>query len=148
MSAHPKSLQGTPAQPKSSQGMPAVLAHYLPSTHGVRSLEDLSEIFLTTHSRILAESNTRDMDFIVKEKELRLNYDDAIRDMEQKCKEMQEQLHQLLYQRESALHILRSDRSTYQEEVKTRLLMLDIWLRDQRKQFNEKQAQEREATDE
>lgn len=148
MSAQPKSLQGTPAQPKSSQGMPAVLAHYLPSTHGVRSLEDLSEIFLTTHSRILAESNTRDMDFIVKEKELRLNYDDAIRDMEQKCKEMQEQLHQLLYQRESALHILRSDRSTYQEEVKTRLLMLDIWLRDQRKSFKEKQAQEREANDE
>ncbi len=148
MSAHPKSLQGTPAQPKSSQGMPAVLAHYLPSTHGVRSLEDLSEIFLTTHSRILAESNTRDMDFIVKEKELRLNYDDAIRDMEQKCQEMQEQLHQLLYQRESALHTLRSDRSTYQEEVKTRLLMLDIWLRDQRKQFKEKQAQEREANDE
>lgn len=148
MSAHPKSLQGTPAQPKSSQGMPAVLAHYLPSTHGVRSLEDLSEIFLTTHSRILAESNTRDMDFIVKEKELRLNFDDAIHDMEQKCQEMQEQLHQLLYQRESALHTLRSDRSTYQEEVKTRLLMLNIWLRDQRKQFNEKQAQEREANDE
>lgn len=142
---HPKSLQGTPAQPKSSQGMPAVLAHYLPSTHGVRSLEDLSEIFLTTHSRILAESNTRDMDFIVKEKELRLNYDDAIRDMEQKCKEMQEQLHQLLYQRESALHILRSDRSTYQEEVKTRLLMLDIWLRDQRKLFNERQTHEQEV---
>lgn len=145
MSAQPKSLQGTPAQPKSSQGTPAVLAHYLPSTHGVRSLEDLSEIFLTTHSRILAESNTRDMDFIVKEKELRLNYDDAIRDMEQKCQEMQEQLHQLLYQRESALHILRSDRSTYQEEVKTRLLMLDIWLRDQRKLFNERQAQKKEV---
>ena len=82
---------------------------------------------------------------IVKEKELRLNYDDAIRDMEQKCKEMQEQLHQLLYQRESALHILRSDRSTYQEEVKTRLLMLDIWLRDQRKLFNERQAQKKEV---
>lgn len=145
MSAHPKSLQGTPAHPKSSQGMPAVLAHYLPSTHGVRSLEDLSEIFLTTHSRILAESNTRDMDFIVKEKELRLNYDDAIHDMEQKCQEMQDQLHQLLLQRENALHSLRSDHNAYQEEVKMRLLMLNIWLRDQRKQFNEQQAQEREA---
>lgn len=133
------------AQPKSSQGMPAVLAHYLPSTHEVRCLDDLSEIFLITHNRILAESNTRDMDFIVKEKELRLNYDDAIHDLEQKCKEMQDQLHQLLLQRENALHSLRSDHNAYQEEVEMRLLMLNIWLRDQRKQFNEQQAQEREA---
>lgn len=131
--------------PQSSQGMPAVLAHYLPSTHKVRCLDDLSEIFLVAHNRILSESNTREMDFLVKEKEMRLNYEDAIRDMEQKCKEIQEQLHQLLYQRESALQTLRSDRNTYQEEVKTRLLMLNIWLRDQRKQFNEQQAQEREA---
>lgn len=133
------------AQPKSSQGMPAVLAHYLPSTHDVRCLDDLSEIFLTTHNRILAESNTRDMDFIVKEKELRLNFDSAIHDLEQECKEMQDQLHQLLLQRENALHSLRSDHNAYQEEVKMRLLMLNIWLRDQRKQFNEQQAQEREA---
>lgn len=133
------------AQPKSSQGMPSVLAHYLPSTHEVRCLDDLSEIFLTTHNRILAESNTRDMDFIVKEKELRLNFDSAIHDLEQKCKEMQDQLHQLLLQRENALHSLRSDYNAYQEEVKMRLLMLNIWLRDQRKQFNEQQAQEREA---
>ena len=132
-------------QPKSSQGMPAVLAHYLPSTHEVRCIDDLSEIFLVAHNRILSESNTREMDFLVKEKEMRLNYEDAIRDMEQKCKEIQEQLHQQLHQRESALHTLRSDRNTYQEEVKTRLLMLNIWLRDQRKQFNEQQAQEREA---
>ena len=136
------------AQPKSSQGMPSVLAHYLPSTHEVRCLDDLSEIFLTTHNRILAESNTRDMDFIVKEKELRLNFDSAIHDLEQKCKEMQDQLHQLLLQRENALHSLRSDYNAYQEEVKMRLLMLNIWLRDQRKQFNEKQAQKREANDE
>lgn len=133
------------AHPKSSQGMPAVLAHYLPSTHEVRCLDDLSEIFLTTHSRILAESNIREMDFLVQEKEMRLNYDNSIRDMEKKCKEMQDQLHQLLYQRESALHTLRSDRNTYQEEVKTRLLMLDIWLRDQRKLFNERQAQKKEV---
>lgn len=56
------------AQPKSSQGMPAVLAHYLPSTHEVRCLDDLSEIFLVAHNRILSESNTREMDFLVKEK--------------------------------------------------------------------------------
>ena len=133
------------AQSKSPQGSPAVLAHYLPSTHEVKSLEDLSEIFLTTHSRILADSNTRNMEFIAQEKELRLNYDDAIRDMEQKCKEMQDQLNQLLYQRENALHSIRSEHSAYQEEVKLCLLMLDIWLRDQRKRFNEQQAQEREV---
>ena len=133
------------AKSKSPQGSPAVLAHYLPSIHEVKSLEELSEIFLTTHSRILSESKTRDMDFMVKEKELRLNYDDAIRDVEQKCKEMQGKLYQLLSQREKALHSLRVDHSLYQEEVKNCLLMLDIWLRDQRKRFNEQQAQEREV---
>lgn len=46
------------------KGMPAVLAHYLPSTHDVKSLDDLSELFLTTRSRILSESNSREMDFI------------------------------------------------------------------------------------
>lgn len=50
------------------KGMPAVLAHYLPSTHDVKSLDDLSELFLTTRSRILAESNSREMDFIDKKR--------------------------------------------------------------------------------
>lgn len=68
------------------KGMPAVLAHYLPSTHDVQSLDDLSELFLTMRSRILAESNSREMAFIDQEKKLRADYDDTIAETESRLR--------------------------------------------------------------
>lgn len=122
-----------------SHGMPAVLASYMPSTHDVQSLDDLSEIFLVTHSRILAENNTREMDYVTKEKELCINFDQAINEMEEKCKVMRDELQNPTLRREQALHLLQYDRTIYQEEVKTRLLMLNVCLRDCRKRFIDKQ---------
>ena len=112
------------------QGMPAVLAAYLPSTHDVRSLDDLTEIFLTTRSRILAESNSREMDFIDQEKQFRSAYEYSISEKEK---------HQMIQSRESAIRSLHSDRDSYKEEVQTRLLMLGLWLRDKRNWFIEQE---------
>lgn len=74
------------------KGMPAVLAHYLPSTHDVQSLDDLSELFLTMRSRILAESNSREMAFIDQEKKLRADYDDTIAETESRLRALQDEL--------------------------------------------------------
>lgn len=124
------------------KGMPAVLAHYLPSTHDVKSLDDLSELFLTTRSRILAESNSREMDFIDQEKKLRADYDSTIAEMENRLRFLQDELNQLIHRRDSAVRILHSDRESYKVEVQTRLCMLGLWLRDKRDDFKqgEKQA--------
>ncbi len=127
------------------QGLPAVLSSYMPSLHGVRNLDDLAELFLTTHSRILAESNSRAMGFLDQEKQLRQTYDAAIGELEQQCKDLRDQLHQMMYRRESAIRSLYSDRDAYQEEVKTHLLMLDVWLRDNRKRFAEQQKRQQEV---
>nr|DAF77514.1 MAG TPA: hypothetical protein [Caudoviricetes sp.] len=123
------------------KGMPAVLAHYLPSTHDVKSLDDLSELFLTTRSRILAESNSREMDFIDQEKKLRADYDDTIAETESRLRALQDELNQLIHCRESALRMLHSDRESYKSEVQTRLVMLGLWLRDKRDDFKQREKQ-------
>lgn len=121
------------------QGMPAVLAAYLPSTHDVRSLDDLTEIFLTTRSRILAESNSREMDFIDQEKQFRSAYEYSISEKEKQLRTLQDELNQMIQSRESAIRSLHSDRDSYKEEVQTRLLMLGLWLRDKRNWFIEQE---------
>ena len=103
------------------KGMPAVLAHYLPSTHDVQSLDDLSELFLTMRSRILAESNSREMAFIDQEKKLHADYDSTIAETESRLRSLQDELNQLIHRRESALRMLHSDRESYKSEVQTRL---------------------------
>lgn len=123
------------------KGMPAVLAHYLPSTHDVQSLDDLSELFLTMRSRILAESNSREMDFIDQEKKLRADYDSTIAEMENRLRSLQDELNQLIHRRESALRMLHSDRESYKSEVQTRLVMLGLWLRDKRDDFKQREKQ-------
>lgn len=123
------------------KGMPAVLAHYLPSTHDVQSLDDLSELFLTMRSRILAESNSREMAFIDQEKKLRADYDDTIAETESRLRALQDELNQLIHRRESALRILHSDRESYKSEVQTRLVMLGLWLRDKRDDFKQREKQ-------
>lgn len=121
--------------------MPAVLAHYLPSTHDVKSLDDLSELFLTTRSRILAESNSREMDFIDQEKKLRADYDSTIAEMESRLRSLQDELNQLIRRRDSAVRMLHSDRESYKAEVQTRLCMLDLWLRDKQDDFKQREKQ-------
>lgn len=123
------------------KGMPAVLAHYLPSTHDVKSLDDLSELFLTTRSRILAESNSREMDFIDQEKKLRADYDSTIAEMENRLRSLQDELNQLIHRRDSAVRMLHSDRESYKTEVQTRLCMLGLWLRDKRDDFKQREKQ-------
>lgn len=123
------------------KGMPAVLAHYLPSTHDVKSLDDLSELFLTTRSRILAESNSREMDFIDQEKKLRADYDSTIAEMESRLRSLQDELNQLIRRRDSAVRMLHSDRESYKAEVQTRLCMLDLWLRDKQDDFKQREKQ-------
>lgn len=123
------------------KGMPAVLAHYLPSTHDVKSLDDLSELFLTTRSRILAESNSREMDFIDQEKKLRADYDSTIAEMESRLRSLQDELNQLIHRRDSAVRMLHSDRESYKAEVQTRLVMLGLWLRDKRDDFKQREKQ-------
>lgn len=123
------------------KGMPAVLAHYLPSTHDVQSLDDLSELFLTMRSRILAESNSREMDFIDQEKKLRADYDSTIAEMGNRLRSLQDELNQLIHRRESALRMLHSDRESYKSEVQTRLVMLGLWLRDKRDDFKQREKQ-------
>lgn len=123
------------------KGMPAVLAHYLPSTHDVKSLDDLSELFLTTRSRILAESNSREMDFIDQEKKLRADYDSTIAEIESRLRSLQDELNQLIRRRDSAVRMLHSDRESYKSEVQTRLVMLGLWLRDKRDDFKQREKQ-------
>lgn len=123
------------------KGMPAVLAHYLPSTHDVKSLDDLSELFLTTRSRILAESNSREMDFINQEKKLRADYDSTIAEMESRLRSLQDELNQLVHRRDSAVRMLHSDRESYKVEVQTRLCMLGLWLRDKQDDFKQREKQ-------
>lgn len=123
------------------KGMPAVLAHYLPSTHDVKSLDDLSELFLTTRSRILAESNSREMDFNDQEKKLHADYDSTIAEMENRLRSLQDELNQLIHRRDSAVRMLHSDRESYKAEVQTRLCMLGLWLRDKRDDFKQREKQ-------
>ena len=123
------------------KGMPAVLAHYLPSTHDVQSLDDLSELFLTMRSRILAESNSREMAFIDQEKKLHADYDSTIAETESRLWSLQDELNQLIHRRESALRMLHSDRESYKSEVQTRLVMLGLWLRDKRDDFKAREKQ-------
>lgn len=123
------------------KGMPAVLAHYLPSTHDVKSLDDLSELFQTTRSRILAESNSREMDFIDQEKKLRADYDSTIAEMENRLRSLQDELNQLIHRRDSAVRMLHSDRESYKAEVQTRLCMLGLWSRDKRDDFKQREKQ-------